>query len=143
MVRDLTVTKSILINADRLRVWAALTNPQTIRRYLYDAETITDWKVGRPIVFQGEVEGQKWQDKGTILEIEPGDLLRYSYWSGYCGMEDLPENYASVTYRLVSKGGETLLTITQQGYASEESRQSSDNGWKIILEKIKEIVEGV
>ena len=45
-----------------------------------------------------------------------------------------------VTYRLESKGAETLLTVTQQGYASEESRQSSDNGWKNILEKIKEIV---
>jgi uncharacterized protein YndB with AHSA1/START domain len=139
--RELTVTKSIQIKAARMKVWAALTTPPTIRQYLYGAETITDWKVGSPIVFQGEVQGQKWQDKGTILEIQLGQLLRYSYWSGYCGMEDLPENYAMVTYRLESKAGGTLLTITQEGYASEESRQSSENGWKSILHKIKEIVE--
>jgi uncharacterized protein YndB with AHSA1/START domain len=141
--RELTVTKSIQIKAARMKVWAALTTPPTIRQYLYGAETITDWKVGSPIVFQGEVQGQKWQDKGTIMEIEPGELLRYSYWSGYCGLEDLPENYALVTYRLEPKDGDTLLTITQQGYASEESRQSSENGWNSILEKIKTIVEAV
>jgi len=33
------------------------------------------------------------------------------------------------------------LTVTQQGYAGEESMKNSDNGWKNILEKIKEIVE--
>src|SRR5262245_24059498 len=136
MNRDLKVTRNILINAAKARVWEALTNPQSIRQYLYGAETITDWKVGSPIVFQGDLQGQKWQDKGTILEIEPGEHLRYSYWSGYCGLEDIQENYASVTYGLESKGDHTLLTVTQQGYASEESRQSSDNGWKTILEKI-------
>ena len=141
MIRDLKVTQRISINADKMKVWAALTDPETIRQYLYGAETLTDWNVGSPIIFQGEVQGQKWQDKGTILEIQLGQLLRYSYWSGYCGMEDLPENYAMVTYRLESKAGGTLLTITQEGYASQESRQSSENGWKSILHKIKEIVE--
>src|SRR5262245_39246192 len=140
---ELRVTKSIQIKADKIKVWAALTTPLKIRQYLYGAETITDWKVGSPIVFRGEVQGQKWQDKGTILEIEPGELLRYSYWSGYCGLEDLPENYASVTYRLQSRDGETLLTITQRGYASQASRQSSEIGWNSILEKIKTIVEEV
>jgi uncharacterized protein YndB with AHSA1/START domain len=141
MLKDLNVINSISINANNMKVWAALTNPETIRQYLYGAETHTDWNVGSPIVFQGEVQGQKWQDKGTILEIQPGRLLRYSYWSGYCGMDDLPENYATVTCRLEPKAGDTLLTIAQEGYPSDESRQSSENGWKSILHKIKEIVE--
>jgi hypothetical protein len=55
--RELTVTKSIQIKADKVKVWAALTTPLTIRQYLYGAETITDWKVGSPIVFQGDVQG--------------------------------------------------------------------------------------
>lgn len=141
MNRELAVTRSISINVDKMKVWAALTDPQTIRQYLFGSETATDWMAGSPIIFRGEFQGHKWEDKGVILEIQPGQLLRYSYWSGFCGLEDIPENYALVTYRLESKGFETLLTVKQQGYASEESRQSSDDGWKNILEKIKEIVE--
>lgn len=141
MIHGLSVVKSISINADRMQVWNALTDPRIIQQYLYGAETITDWKVGSPIVFQGEVQGQKWQDKGAILEIQPEQVLRYSYWSGFCGLEDIPENYAMVTYRLESRGSDTLLTISQQGYPSQESQQSSGNNWDSILQKIKEIVE--
>lgn len=141
MNHHLLVTKSIPINADSLKVWAALTDPRIIQLYLYGAETVTDWKVGSPIIFQGEVEGQKWQDKGVILENQPGEVLRYSYWSGFCGLEDAPENYATVTYRLEPQGDNTLLTISQEGYPGEESQQSSAGNWESILRKIKEIVE--
>jgi uncharacterized protein YndB with AHSA1/START domain len=141
MMHDLSVVKNISINADKEKVWGALTDPRIIQQYLYGAETVTDWKAGSPIIFQGEVEGQKWQDKGVILENQPGEVLRYSYWSGFCGLEDIPENYSTVTYRLESRGSDTLLTISQEGYPGEESQQSSGNNWNGILQKIKELVE--
>lgn len=141
MNHELSVEKSISINADKTKVWNALTDPGVIRQYLYGAETVTDWKVGSQIIFQGEVQGQKWQDKGVILEIQPGRILCYSYWSGFCGLEDVPGNYATVTYRLESQGGNTLLTISQEGYPGEESQQSSGGNWDSILRQIKEIVE--
>lgn len=141
MNHELSVSKSVLIDADKLDVWSALTDPETIKQYLYGAETVTDWRVGSPIVFQGEVQGQEWRDKGTVLEARNGEFLQYSYWSGFCGLEDQPGNYSKVTYHLEPEENGTLLTITQQGYAAEESRQSSEANWVSILQKIKEIVE--
>ena len=33
------------------------------------AELITDWIVGSPILFRGEVQGQAWLDNGVVLEF--------------------------------------------------------------------------
>ena len=102
----------------------------------------TDWKVGSEIVFQGEYEGHKYRDKGVILENIPNKLISYSYWSGFSGLEDKPENYAVVTYNLTKKENtQTKLTWTQKGYANEEGYKHSESGMETFLEKIKEIVE--
>lgn len=118
-----------------------LTDPDLIKQYLFGAEVITSWQVGSPIVFQGEIQGQAWRDKGTILEYIHGERLSYSYWSGYCGLQDVPENYGTVTYSLDEVADGTLLNITQHGYVDEKSRDSSDAGWKNILDQIKSIAE--
>ena len=53
MRNDLIVSKSIIVNANNDKVWKALTNPEIIKEYLYGTETLTDWKVGSEIIFQG------------------------------------------------------------------------------------------
>lgn len=140
--QTLQVSRSITIDAPTVDVWSALTDPEKIKLYFFGAETITDWKVGSPIVFQGEVQGQRWQDKGCILECDRGIRLRYSYWSGFCGLEDVPENYGTVTYSLAKSGKGTQLTVLQQGYANKKSRESSESGWAQVLGQIKDIAEG-
>jgi len=82
MNKALRVSKSIEINSNAEAVWDVLTNPEKIRVYLFGTETITDWKVGSPIIFQGEYEGHKYKDKGNVLENKPNKLLRYNYCSG-------------------------------------------------------------
>jgi len=51
MNKNLRVSKSIAINSTAGEVWDALTKPEKIKVYLFGTETITDWKVGSPIVF--------------------------------------------------------------------------------------------
>lgn len=51
---ELTITLSIEISADKAKVWDALTNPEKIKIYLFGTETLTDWKTGSEIIFQGE-----------------------------------------------------------------------------------------
>jgi len=143
MRHDLIVSKSIAILASPDKVWDALTNPEIIREYLYGTETITDWKVGSDLIFQGEYSGQKYRDKGIILENIPNVLLSYSYWTAFSGLEDKPENYSKVTYSLSFKpAGITELTWTQNGFADEAGYQHSENGMDAFLEKIKAIIEG-
>ena len=142
MRHDLLVSKSIEINATPDKVWHALTTPAIISEYLYGTETITDWKAGSEVIFQGEYQGHKYKDKGRVVENEPERFLSYRYWSGFSGLEDKPENYSLVMYTLTPKAnGHTMLTWTQKGFANEEGHQHSEGGMDAFLESIKKIVE--
>src|SRR4051812_19004731 len=100
MNKDLQVSETIEVNASAEKVWHALTTPKLIAEYLFGTETVTDWKIGSEVIFQGEYEGHKYRDKGVILENIPLKRISYSYWSGFSGLEDKPENYSTVTYTI-------------------------------------------
>ena len=141
MNKELIVIQSIEICADKLKVWDALINPEKIKIYLFGTETVTDWKTGSEIVFQGEYQGHQYKDKGTILDIKREKLLQYSYWSGFSGLEDKPENYSLVSYKLDTANSKTLLTLTQQGFANEQAQQHSQTAWTNVLQQIKQLTE--
>jgi uncharacterized protein YndB with AHSA1/START domain len=142
MNRDLKAIKSININASAAEVWNALTNPDKIKIYLFGTETLTDWKVGNTIVFQGEYNGQTYKDKGLVLKNEPNEELSYAYWSGFSGLEDKPENYSIVTYRIRNQGeNQVEFTWTQAGFSTKEGQQHSQNGLGALLEQIKKVAE--
>lgn len=141
MNHELIVEKTIVINRNAMEVWRALTDGDMIRQYFFGTEAISDWEVGSALIFQGEWEGQKYQDKGTILATQPGELLQYNYWSGFSGLEDSRENYSLVTYRLQDTDGMTTLKLSQQGFAGEEAKAHADGGWDMVLENLKQLLE--
>jgi hypothetical protein len=113
-----------------------------IKQYLFGAETITDWKVGSDIFFKIDVEKAIFIDKGIVLENVPYEKLKYKYWSGFCGLEDIPENYSIVTYQINRiEDKKHLLTWTQKGFVDEKSKTNSENSLSPILENIKLIAE--
>jgi len=143
MNKSLQVSKNIEINAPAGEVWDALINPEKIKIYLYGTQATSDWQVGSPISFEGEYQGQTYKDKGNVLENTPNKCLKYNYWSGFSGLEDLPENYCIVTYGIDSlPNGGVLFSWTQDGFPSEEGQQHSENGLPALLEQIKKLVEG-
>ena len=139
----LVVSESVLIHTTPARVWETLTAPAIIKEYLFGTETSTDWKVGSQITFRGVYgpENHRYCDKGVILENVPNKTLRYSYWSGFSGLDDRPENYATVTYSLEQMDRETKFTWTQQGYPDEARHQHSKKGMTDLLAEIKAIAE--
>ena len=143
MKQDLIVSQSIKINADLAKVWHALITPEIIKEYLFGTETITDWKVGSEIIFQGEYEGHKYRDKGVVVENILHQTISYKYWSGFSGLEDKPEKYSLVTYTLNSASATIAdFTWTQKGFANEDSYNHSKSGMDAFLQKIKEVIEG-
>ena len=142
MRNDLEVSQSIDVNAPLDKVWEALTTPAIIKDYLYGTETVTDWQVGSDIVFQGEWEGNKYRDNGVIIENKPKELISYSYWSGFSGLEDKPENRSTITYTLAAIDEQTTrFTWTQRGYANEQGYEHSKGGMTEFLAKVKEVME--
>jgi uncharacterized protein YndB with AHSA1/START domain len=141
MKNNISCQVNININAPISRVWQALTDPAIIQRYFFGTHTDTDWKVGSPIVFTGEWEGKTYKDKGTILDVTPDKLLRYSYWSSMSGIEDRPENYVIVTYELKGEDGDVDLTLTQENIPDEKTKTHSEANWKKVLDNLKKVVE--
>lgn len=141
------VTKSkVSIHAPASRVWKALTEPELVRQWQYGAEVITDWQVGSPIVFRNEWENTVFEQKGKILEIEPGKMVKYTLFFPHPGMEDKPENYFTMSYLLEESEGQTTLTIVQddpreqmQEQAQEQSEESEENS---VLAGLKKLIEG-
>lgn len=128
------------INAPIEKVWDALTNPAILKQYFFGTELITTWKVGDEIAFQGEWEGQKYKDRGIVLEYSQNDKLAYSYLSSWSGKEDKPENYLWVGYEVKAIDGGTALTISQTNY-DEESARHSEGNWASILDEMKKLIE--
>jgi uncharacterized protein YndB with AHSA1/START domain len=141
MATGIKVEVQIDINSDPAKVWDALVNPEIIKQYLFGTNTITDWKVGSPIVFQGVWEGVEYKDKGTILEFIPEQKLKYDYWSSFSPLEDKPENYQQITFMLEKNGELTKLTLLQENINDETTKEHSEKNWIMILDQIKQLVE--
>lgn len=142
MNKNLIDSSNINIQSTPEKIWDVLTKPENIKEYLFGTEVLTDWKIGNPIVFQGEYNGQKYEDKGNVIENTRNKLLKYDYWSGFSGMEDKPENYSFVTYKIEKLNKNSVkFTWHQQGFSNKEGQKHTENGLKVILEKIKEIAE--
>ncbi|GCE06865.1 SRPBCC domain-containing protein [Dictyobacter aurantiacus] len=143
-----TTTSKNTINASTDRVWAAITQPELVKQWQYGTDLITDWHVGSPIIFHNEWEGKVFEQKGTVLEIEPTRRVKYSLFFLHPGMEDRPENYFTMTYRLDEIGDQMTLTIIQDDpreQASQErteSQQAAEESENSVLIALKKLVEG-
>jgi len=141
MEQKLVSRSSTIINAPVNKVWEALTNPSLIKEYLFGTNTITDWKKGSPITYEGEWEGKAYKDKGYIIDIIPEKLLHTSYWSSIGGKEDKPENYNNVIYEVKPENGGTRITISQDNIVNEAELEHMNKNWGMVLEAMKKLLE--
>lgn len=149
MNQPLIVKSSININAPACEVWDALVNPKQTKKYMYGCETVSDWKVGSELLWEGEEEGQKMvYVKGKIVEIKPNKFLAYTAVDTASNIDDHSDEHIVVTYELIEKDGQTILNVTQGDYSkvNEGERRykeayNNGEGWNTILVEIKKLVE--
>jgi len=142
MSKALLAQAAVTIHAPASRIWEAITNPESIKQYLFGADVSTDWKEGSPISYTGIYQGKVYQDQGIVLKVEPEKLLLITHWSPLSGSSNSPENYHLVRYDLAAENGNTHLIITQDNNASEEEQQQNSNFWKTVLDGLKKLLEG-
>jgi uncharacterized protein YndB with AHSA1/START domain len=135
-------TATITIAAPPDAVWRALTDPDVVKQYYFGTTVKTDWEVGSPITWHGEWQGKPYEDKGVVLEVEPGRLLKNTHFSPMSGQPDAPENYHTLTYTLEPDGGGTTLTLEQDNAASADEAKHDSENWTMMLEGLKKVVEG-
>lgn len=148
-MKEMIVKNSTVINANAIKVWDVLTNPEQTKKYMFGCETVSDWNPGSTLLWTGIYEGKEMVFvKGYVLEVVPKRLLKYSVIDPNAVYADSPENYLSVEYILDNKDGATLLTVIQDGFegAAEGEKRFRDSynngeGWNPILKQIKAIAE--
>lgn len=128
------------IKAPVEKVWDALINPEMVKQYFFGSSQESDWKIGSQILWTGEYEGTKYEDKGIVLEFQVQEKLSYSYLSSWSGLDDIPENYLRVMYEVRPTEGGTELTITQSNYDAEKAEHSAGN-WAVVIDGLKKLVE--
>ena len=149
MEKAMIVQNTITINAPIDAVWDMLVNPEKTRIYMYGCETISDWAIGSPLLWQGEYEGEKMVFvKGFIEDLNPPFLLKYTVFDPNSTMEDIQQNYLHVTYRLAEENGKTVLTVIQDGFEAAARGQeryeevyNKGEGWNPILQAIANLLE--
>jgi uncharacterized protein YndB with AHSA1/START domain len=139
---DHVASATVEIAAPPGEVWTALTDPEQIEKYMFGSQVMTDWQPGSPIVWKGEYEGKKYEDKGEIVEIEPERRLKVTHFSPLSGEEDIPANYHTVLYELENRGQKTRVSLSQDNNSSEEAAEHSKANWEKMLDGLKEVVEG-
>ena len=134
---DHVATASTTVDADPDRVWQAMTDPQLVAEYMMGSEAASDWQPGSPITWTGEWEGKPYQDKGEVLQAEPGRLLEVTHYSPLTGQEDVPENYHTLVYALDADEEGTKVTITQDNNGDQDEADRNAATWAQMLESLK------
>ena len=131
----------ISIHATPVKVWEYLVSPEKVKIWQFGSELITDWKVGNPIRFKSEWNGQTFEQWGTVLEYQKNKKLRYNLFAPRPDLEDIPENYFEMIYQLSEDRGITILEIVQidnRPGAQQEEEQGEENP---ILKALKDLIE--
>ncbi|MBI1223449.1 MAG: ATPase [Bacteroidetes bacterium] len=131
----------LMLNAPKEKVWEALTNPEKVKAWQYGSILITDWKPGNEIRFKTEWEGHLFEQWGTVLEFKPYESLKYRLFAPSPDLEDKPENYFVMEYKLVEKDNGTELLIIQEDNrpgAKQEEEQGIENP---VLSMLRDLIE--
>ena len=136
-----TNISKLIINAAKEKVWEALTEPEKVKVWQYGSVLITDWNVGSEIRFKSEWEGHIFEQWGTVLEFESNQKLKYNLFAPRPDLEDKPENYFEMEYKLTEKDNGIELLIIQEDNrpdAKQELEQGEENP---VLKLLKELIE--
>ncbi len=148
MSKPLIIKEEVLFKAPAAQVWDLLINPTMTRQYMFGCEVESNWEVGGPLNWKGKTEDgtEVVYVKGELVAYEEGKILSSTTFDPNGDMEDIPENYATLTYEITPQEKGTLLTIQQGDFSNvangqkryEESRQ----GWiEVVIPTMKQLLQ--
>jgi len=120
------------------KLWEALTSSEFTRRYWFNTEVRSDWKVGSPIAL---VMDGKTTDVGEILEADRPRRLSYTF--KHVLDEELKKEPASkVVVTIEPHGKVAKLTLTHEGFVEGgKMLDGISKGWPAIIASLKSLLE--
>jgi uncharacterized protein YndB with AHSA1/START domain len=120
------------------KLWEALTSSEFSKRYWFNTELRTDWKIGSrfALVMNGTTT-----DVGEILEVDPPRRLSYSF-KHVLNDEMRNEIATKVVFTIEPHGKLMKLTLTHEGFAEgSKLLDGISKGWPAILSSLKSLLE--
>jgi uncharacterized protein YndB with AHSA1/START domain len=120
------------------KLWEALTSSEFSRRYWFNADLISDWKVGSPfaLVMDGTTK-----DVGKILEADPPRRLSYTF-QHVTNEEARKQPPSTVVFNIEPHGKLVKLTLTHGDFAEGNTHLDGiSKGWPAILSSLKSLLE--
>jgi uncharacterized protein YndB with AHSA1/START domain len=121
------------------KVWQALTDPATMKKYWFGAFAETDWKPGSP--WSLKFDDGRVADAGEILESEPPKRLVIR-WRNEWKPEIKAEGWSRCTMTIELHQGAVQLTIHHE-LEGEGTKfiEAVSGGWPRILSNLKSLLE--
>ncbi len=124
------------VTASPEATWAALTEPETVKRYYYGTTPRTTWEIGAPIDFvddDGDV-----QLTGVILEFDPPRRLAHTFIATWYGERD---DQGSLHWEVEPSAAGARITLVHRG-ARAETREGAETsgGSREILEALRDLL---
>ena len=120
------------------KLWEALTSSEFSKRYWFDTEVKSDWKVGSPFAL---VMNGTTTDVGEILQVDRPRRLSYTFHH-VLSEAACNERPTKVTFNLEPHGKLVKLTLTHEDF--EDGSVILDGiskGWPAILSSLKSLLE--
>ena len=120
------------------KLWDALTSSEFSKRYWFDTELRSDWRVGSSFAL---VMNGTTTDVGEILEADRPWRLSYTF--RHVLDDDLAAEPATkVVFTLEPHGDLVKLTLTHEGFADgSKLLDGISRGWPAILSNLKSLLE--
>lgn len=136
-----TNISKLIINNSPEKVWDFLTNPEKVKQWQYGSELTTNWKVGSKISFKNQWEDKVFEQYGIVLAFNPYKNLKYTLFFPRPEIEDKPENYFEMEYRLTETENGTQLEIVQEDNRPEAKQEEPQGEENPVLKMLKELIE--
>jgi uncharacterized protein YndB with AHSA1/START domain len=120
------------------KLWQALTSSEFSKRYWFNTELQSDFKVGSPFAL---IMNGTTTDVGEILEADPLRRLSYTFHH-VLNEEARKEPPTKVVFTLEQHGPLVKLTLTHENFAAgSELLDGISKGWPAILASLKSLLE--
>jgi uncharacterized protein YndB with AHSA1/START domain len=130
MTEPLVVRREVQIAASPATVFAFLTDPEKILRWMGAEATVEPHPGGLYLV---NVSGKDIA-RGRFTEVIPVHRLAYSF--GWEGREAMPPGSGLIEIDLIDQKGGTLLRMTHSGLPDAEACASHEKGWTHYLARL-------
>jgi uncharacterized protein YndB with AHSA1/START domain len=142
---ELVIRNTVEVDAPVSVLWKVLTDNEFIQQYMFGCYAETDWLPGSPLLWKGAADGKLYV-KGHVVAIDAPHRLEYTVIDPNSTIEDIPENYLTMTYELKGRGdGASTLEISQGDFSTvangQKRYEDSLGGGDFILVAIKKLAE--